>query len=257
MFKSVIVGVRGSRSMNLSSKKRIQKNTLALSELSRQRAARLPAQIRRAAILDESAFFFAAHGFSASTRDLAESMGIRQALLYKYFESKEVLIESVFEEFVTHNWKPQYSSIISDRKLSLEDRLTSSLLGQFENKTNVGLLLGLRAVLDGRNFPFVFVNEIDASIINPLVEELRYKFDLPKLQVLPMMVGERELVLGLYGAIYFFLIREYVSGGEVSVNKDALIKVYVEAFLNGACGCLAALHNPAADFSLTRPHEVL
>jgi AcrR family transcriptional regulator len=60
-----------------------------MADINRQRARRLPAQERRAAILLTAASFFAAEGFSASTRDLGESMGIRQALLYKYFTSKE------------------------------------------------------------------------------------------------------------------------------------------------------------------------
>jgi TetR/AcrR family transcriptional regulator, cholesterol catabolism regulator len=51
---------------------------------------------RSAAILDAAAEVFAARGFhGASTQDIADVLGIRQASLYYYFPSKEVALEEV------------------------------------------------------------------------------------------------------------------------------------------------------------------
>jgi TetR/AcrR family transcriptional regulator, cholesterol catabolism regulator len=51
---------------------------------------------RSAAILDAAAQIFADRGFhGASTQDIADVLGIRQASLYYYFPSKEVALEEV------------------------------------------------------------------------------------------------------------------------------------------------------------------
>src|SRR3974390_446302 len=51
---------------------------------------------RSAAILDAAAEVFAARGFhGASTQNIADVLGIRQASLYYYFPSKEVALEEV------------------------------------------------------------------------------------------------------------------------------------------------------------------
>ena len=81
------------------------------SPLQRQRAKRLPAAERKAVILREASLFFAREGFSASTRDLADRLGVRQALLYKYFPSKDALLDAIFEEVLATHWVMELSLI--------------------------------------------------------------------------------------------------------------------------------------------------
>lgn len=51
---------------------------------------------RSAAIIDAAALVFADRGFhGASTQNIADVLGIRQASLYYYFPSKEVALEEV------------------------------------------------------------------------------------------------------------------------------------------------------------------
>jgi AcrR family transcriptional regulator len=51
---------------------------------------------RTAEIIDAAAQVFARHGFhGASTQDIADVLGVRQASLYYYFPSKEVALEMV------------------------------------------------------------------------------------------------------------------------------------------------------------------
>ena len=53
-------------------------------------------QRRRAEIIDAAAQIFARRGFhGASTQDIADVLGVRQASLYYYFPSKEVALEMV------------------------------------------------------------------------------------------------------------------------------------------------------------------
>ena len=69
----------------------------ARSRIDRQRATtperlgwrRLPASERAAWLIEEASRLFAEQGWSASTRTLARRLGVTQALLYKYFPSKQ------------------------------------------------------------------------------------------------------------------------------------------------------------------------
>ncbi|MEP4193996.1 MAG: helix-turn-helix domain-containing protein, partial [Sneathiella sp.] len=53
---------------------------------------------RETLIVEEAITFFAEHGLEGKTRDLAKRLGITQPLLYRYFPSKEKLIERVYQE---------------------------------------------------------------------------------------------------------------------------------------------------------------
>jgi len=63
----------------------------------RQKSPAGPNRKRRAAeILDAAASIFAQRGFhGASTQDIADVLGVRQASLYYYFPSKEIALEMV------------------------------------------------------------------------------------------------------------------------------------------------------------------
>jgi AcrR family transcriptional regulator len=54
---------------------------------------------RRAEILDGALALFAEHGYTETTvRMIAESIGMSQGLLYRYFASKEDLLRAIFEQ---------------------------------------------------------------------------------------------------------------------------------------------------------------
>ena len=59
---------------------------------------RLTPSDREQEIIDEAVQFFAEFGFNGRTRDLAKRIVITQPLLYRYFPTKDDLIERVFKE---------------------------------------------------------------------------------------------------------------------------------------------------------------
>ena len=113
----------------------------------RQRAKRMVAADRKAMILDEAGRFFAKHGFSGSTRDLAEGIGIRQALLYKYFSSKDALVSDVLGSNFNKEWLARTTSA-SDRPQ--DERLANFFAGHAGDPLRLRLFL--RAALDGVHF---------------------------------------------------------------------------------------------------------
>src|ERR1700675_2500699 len=69
---------------------------------------RLSPEEREEQIVQKAIQYFAAHGFSASTRELAREIGITQPLLYRYFPNKEALVERVFHEVYLSRWNPDW-----------------------------------------------------------------------------------------------------------------------------------------------------
>lgn len=62
----------------------------------RPRARRMNPVEREQMIVRKAVKFFAEHGFDASTRELAKHIGVTQSLLYRYFPTKQALIEKVY-----------------------------------------------------------------------------------------------------------------------------------------------------------------
>src|SRR6266404_80860 len=67
---------------------------------------RLSPEEREEQIVQKAIQYFGAHGFSASTHELARKIGITQPLLYRYFPNKEALVERVFHEVYLSRWNP-------------------------------------------------------------------------------------------------------------------------------------------------------
>ena len=219
----------------------------------RQRAKRLPAAERKAIILHEAALFFAREGFAASTRDLADQLGVRQALLYKYFPSKEALLEEVFEKVFSVHWAMAWSKVIFDQSQSLEDRLTHCYAAQLETEDGIALRLFLRAALDGLLLPGRRLDLVKEKLVLPVIGELRREANLPGLDAQPLMIGEFELFMVLHSSVIFYAIRTYIYGGPMTEDMRAVVRLYVATFLNGARAGLPSLQGSSAPASLKLP----
>jgi AcrR family transcriptional regulator len=216
----------------------------------RQRARRLPAGERRALIMKEAAVFFSEHGFSASTRDLADRLGVRQALLYKYFTSKEALIDVVFNETFAEQWAEKWAGVMSSGKGSLAERLREFYAFYSDDPDNLRLRLFLRGALDGWPTPRKLMPLVEKHLVIPVVEALRAEAGLPALSTKPMFAGERELVMALHGAVVFSYIRAGIYKMD-GVDRAAVTGLYVDNFLRGARDSLRALHDGALPAALS------
>src|SRR5262245_13979419 len=84
---------------------------------------RLDPSQREAIITREAIAFFAEYGFEGQTRELAKRLRITQPLLYRYFPTKEALIERVYQEVFVGRWKASWGKLITDRAIPLKSRL--------------------------------------------------------------------------------------------------------------------------------------
>lgn len=103
----------------------------------------MAAAAREAMILVEATRFFAEHGFAGSTRELADVMGVRQALLYKYFADKMAIVEGVLSASFDKEWRAQWSK---ESATPITERAGAFLLAHADQQQRLRLFF--RAVLD-------------------------------------------------------------------------------------------------------------
>src|SRR6185437_4207297 len=84
---------------------------------------RMAPQDRERLILDNALRFFAERGLAGETRELARRLGVTQSLIYRYFPSKDVLIDRVYQRWFVEYWNPQWAEWIGDRRQNLQERL--------------------------------------------------------------------------------------------------------------------------------------
>ena len=208
----------------------------------RMRARRLPAGERRATILREASLFFAKEGFSASTRDLADRLGVRQALLYKYYDSKESLLQAIFDHVFADRLTMEWADVLKDRGTPLAERLKSFYARYVHDEDGICLRLFLRASLDGWPLPIELSKVLSEKLIMPLVEELRHVSALPGLAQVPLMEGERELVFGLHASVLFYCMRREIFAAFATASGPEVIDLHVRAFLDSVDSMLQGLH---------------
>lgn len=197
---------------------------------------------RERLILAAAVPFFAEHGFEGHTRELAKRIGIAQPLLYRYFPSKEALMDRVFQEVFVGRWNPQWENWISDRSQPLEQRLLR-FCQDFARMVNSyeWIRLVAFASLKGLDFPRRIIGNKREQLFTCVVEELRYARDLPSLAEMPMTEMERELSWGLQAAIYYLGVRRWQYSHSLPENLDDIVAVQVAVFLRGAPATMAAL----------------
>lgn len=218
----------------------------------RARAPRLSASDRREAILGAAAGFFAEFGFAGTTRALADRIGVRQALLYRYFPSKEALVDAVFQRVFLQRWTADFAGMLADRGLPLEDRLATVYGWYCDQDDGLAIRLFMRAALDGFALPPRRGAMLTSQIFEPLVSELRREEGLPGLDRIPLLQGERDLVTMLHGAIVFHGIREHIYRIPGTDDRTALLALYASTFLAGARSTIRTLHGRSAASTLPR-----
>ncbi len=207
-----------------------------------EKRKRLPRGARKMRIVRDAAAYFAANGFAASTRDLARDMGITQALLYRYFPSKDDLIDHVFQTVFIDRWKPEWDVILADRTRSSEERLILFYCGFLGNVSYVTLRLFMRAALDGMKFPDRYTFSLNDRILEPVVAGLRDALGLPGFDKIPLFDDERELAVMLHGSIVFTRIRKFIYDTPLPDDPEAIVALQVKTFLPGALHQLEQLH---------------
>ena len=201
-------------------------------EKERGKRPRLMPDQRERQIVDGAIRFFAEVGFEGQTRELAKRLGITQPLLYRYFPSKESLIERVYHEVYIKRWQPHWDTLIIDRTLSLEERLVTL----YQEYTRVifnyeWVRIFMFAGLKGVNITERYLSIVQDKLFVPVCTELREVARLPSTDDVPLLPEELDLAWDLHGGIYYLAIRKWIYNLPLPEDLDGHIERVVHNFI--------------------------
>ncbi|MBT4220588.1 MAG: TetR/AcrR family transcriptional regulator [Rhodospirillaceae bacterium] len=196
---------------------------------------RMSPEERETLIVDEAICFFAEHGFEGKTRDLAKRLGITQPLLYRYFPSKESLIERVYQEVYVQRWNPDWDDLIPDRSRPLADRL-AAFYKEYARAVYdyVWVRIFLYSGLKGVDINDRYLGIIKDKVLIPVCTEMRHEYKLPSPDKTPIEAEELELAWGLHGMFFYRAVRHFAYSLPVAEDIDQAIENDVSMFLAGA-----------------------
>ena len=196
---------------------------------------RLTPSDREEEIVDEAVQFFDEFGFNGRTRDLAKRIGITQPLLYRYFPTKDDLIERVFKE-VYLNWiEPEWSVKLKDRSIPLEQRLVeyytaySKVVHQYE-----WIRIYMFSGLMGNSMNRRYIRIVEDEFLKPICEEIRVECGLPTVKEKPISPLELERIWVLHGGLFYYAIRKNIYHSKVYYDFEAIASSSVKVMLEGA-----------------------
>jgi AcrR family transcriptional regulator len=195
---------------------------------------RLDPSEREAIIAREAVSFFAEHGFEGQTRELAKRLRITQPLLYRYFPSKEALIERVYQEVFVGRWKPSWEKIITDRSVPLKARLIHFYREYAEAiLTYEWIRLFMFAGLKDLGLNARYLKMLRERAFEKVIEEIRLEYGCPSTRELPIAVLEIEMVWGLHAAIFYLGVRQFIYSMPLETDVNLIIDAKVATFLSG------------------------
>jgi AcrR family transcriptional regulator len=191
--------------------------------------------LRAKQILSGAITFFAEHGFSGQTRELTADLGVSKGLLYRYFPSKEALIDRVYEEVFLRRWSPEREAALHDRNRPLIDRLKVFYIGYAEmvleyKWSRIYLFSGLAGASIARRY----IKLVIGRIFKPVINELRCEFGFPSIEHLQITEPELELMWSLHGSIFYIAVRRWVYNFHVPSDIDGTVEQLVEGFYANA-----------------------
>lgn len=190
-------------------------------------------QARREQLVEKAAEFFSENGFDAGTRQLARELGVTQPLIYRYFESKEALINEVYRKVYVSQWQDRWTTDLRRRDRPMRDRLTVLY------KSYAPAIFNRRWM---RIFFFAGLKELDINarylalvhdrLLNPIAEEMRAELGLDSPE--PITREEMELVWLMHGAVFYQGIRVHIYRSVESVDYDFAVRVAIDLYLEKA-----------------------
>ena len=190
---------------------------------------------RERLIVDGAIQFFAEVGFAGQTRELALRLSISQPLLYRYFPTKQDLIERVYDEVFIGRWKNEWERLITDRATPLRERL----IGFYEAYASEALTyewirIYMFAGLSGEDINRRYIELLEQRLLIPVCTEVRAAAGAPGPDAVPISELEIEAAWNIHAAIFYYFVRKFIYRTPVAPDLSTYISDTVDRTLDGA-----------------------
>jgi AcrR family transcriptional regulator len=200
--------------------------------LRRPKRRRLTPEERREDFIRKATELFSEEGFGGGTRELARKLGVTQPLLYRYFPSKDDLIEAVYRSVFLDRWNPEWESVLADRAMPIRQRLELFYRSYTDAIfSREWMRIYLFAGMKGLNLNRRYIELVQEKILTRIIAEYRHEAGLPPRET--PAPAEMELAWLLHGGIFYYGVRKHVYGLAVPENKDRAIANALDVFLEG------------------------
>jgi AcrR family transcriptional regulator len=194
----------------------------------------MAAEDREELILREATAYFAEQGLSAGTIELASRIGITQPLLYKYFPTKEALIERVYERLLFKNWNPTWELRLDDESIPLRRRLHEFYVEYMNSVlTYEHVRLFLFSGLSHNDFNARYYSVLTRRILERIARAMRRESGIADTSR-SVRKGELEIVQSLHAAIYHVAFRRWVHAEPMKGDMTKVVEQKIDLFLDGA-----------------------
>ncbi len=202
---------------------------------------RLAPEDREHQIVQAAVTFFARHGFDASTRDLAKELGVTQPLLYRYFPTKEALVDRVYDEVFVRRWNPEWEEWLADRSTPLADRLKRYFkdYARFVLRSE-WVRIFIYAGLSKGGINQKYLARLRERHFLVIARELRHEYKIPAPAVPSDEDDEVELVWAMHSSVFYIGVRKWVYELPTPKNLERLIDLRVDSFIAGVPHVLKA-----------------
>lgn len=196
---------------------------------------------RRQDVLEQAIRYFADEGFDGGTRGLAKRVGITQPLLYRYFPSKDDLVNEVYRAVYLDRWQDGWAAVLTDRALPLDERLRrfyAAYTGVVfdRNWMRIFFFAGLK----GMDLNSRYLARVQSALLDPILRETCATLGLDATHP---PEGLRDLVWNMHGAIFYHGVRLHIYGA-ADVDVPRVIGTAVDSFIRSA-GALLPPSQPA------------
>jgi AcrR family transcriptional regulator len=228
------VGSKGEERQMAAKAKQSRDNEAGGPGANVRRNGRLSATDREQQIVEEAIRFFAEVGFGGQTRELARRAGITQPLLYRYFSTKQDLVERVFKEVFLKRIDPSWTERLADRARPLEERLAEFYTAYSSaTYTYEWIRIYMFSALMGNDINRRYIQIVEERILKPICAEVRHYCGLPGIDVIPISELELEHVWVMHGGLFYFAVRKYIYHSRVTDDFASVVKRAVAAMLEG------------------------
>jgi AcrR family transcriptional regulator len=196
-------------------------------------ALRFSPDERRKMIVSEAIEFFAEFGFAENTRSLAKRLGVTQPLIFRYFPTKEALIEAVFDEVFARMAKHDWASFIREEGKDLKSRLVRFCIAYAaENYDYTWIRLYMFAGLAGGELNRRCIAKISGPLLKLIALEIRRENGFPAGDQSVVTDEEISLLWVLHAGLYYHAIRRHIYGLPVNEkNWPLVVDLSVSAIL--------------------------
>jgi AcrR family transcriptional regulator len=194
---------------------------------------RLRAEEREQQILHGAIRYFSEKGFAGHTRELSQRLGITQPLLYRYFKSKQDLIDKVYLHVFMGRWQPQWVPLLQDRAVPLAERLVR-FYREYARATYQPewIRIYMFAGLESSGLNRRYLQLLKKELLVPCCVELRDYCGVR--EDAPVSEQEIEFYWTLHDGLFYTAIRETIYQSPMEVGFDDKVRYAVDNFLAGA-----------------------